>query len=90
MARTLPEIDKIKRQQVGTYLLHMIPFNAGTARGRVMGRKLYEVWSYDTLIGRVDMATRDVLYFDDTDYSATTSFIQNKFREIFFEIKEFA
>ena len=55
-----------------------------------MKRKLYEVWSYDTLIGRVDMTNRDVLYFDDTDYSATTSFIQNKFREIFFEIKEYA
>ena len=90
MAKVLPKIDSIKRNQVGTYLLHMIPFNAGTARGRVMKRKLYEVWSYDTLIGRVDMTNRDVLYFDDTDYSATTSFIQNKFREIFFEIKEFA
>ena len=90
MARELPKIDNIKRNQVGTYLLHMIPFNAGTARGRVMESKLYEVWSYDTLIGRVDMTNRDVLYFDDTDYSATTSFIQNKFREIFFEIKEYA
>ena len=90
MAKVLPKIDSIKRNQVGTYLLHMIPFNAGTARARVMKRKLYEVWSYDTLIGRVDMTTRDVLYFDDTDYSATTSFIQNKFREIFFEIKEYA
>ena len=60
MARELPKIDSIKRNQVGTYLLHMIPFNAGTARGRVMKRKLYEVWSYDTLIGRVDMTNRDV------------------------------
>ena len=90
MAKVLPKIDSIKRNQVGNYLLHMIPFNAGTARGRIMKRKLYEVWSYDTLIGRVDMTNRDVLYFDDTDYSATTSFIQNKFREIFFEIKEYA
>ena len=90
MAKVLPKIDSIKRNQVGTYLLHMIPFNAGTARGRIMKRKLYEVWSYDTLIGRVDMTNRDVLYFYDTDYSATTSFIQNKFREIFFEIKEYA
>ncbi len=84
-------IDKIKHEQVGSYLQHMIPFNAGSARGRVMSRsKLYEVWSYNILIGRVDIATRDVLYFDDTDYSATTSFIQRKFREVFIEIQEFA
>lgn len=84
-------IDKLKREQVGTYLQHMIPFNAGSARGRVMRRSnLYEVWSYNILIGRVDIATRDVLYFDDTDYSATTSFIQRKFREAFIGIQAFA
>lgn len=76
-------IDKIKRAQVPTYLEHYIPFNSGSTRGRLFGHREYVVYSYDTVICKVDKITDEVIYFDAAFYSNTTSFIQNLCKEIF-------
>ena len=90
MCKKLQVIDEVPRANVHTYLFHMIPFNSGSASARVESKSQYVVYSYDTVIGRVALKNRDVLYFDPEFYSKTTSFIQNEFRKVFFEIKEMA
>ena len=72
----------IKQTDVTSYLVNKKPFQASNIFACLNEKSEYIVYSYQTIILRLNSAG-EVEYFDDGYYSRTTSRLQNKIREAF-------
>ena len=77
-------INKIKRSELVATLAKYEPFVCGSSRGMLDGDN-YVLWSYDTKIAQVNTKTNELEYFDPTNYSTTTSTLQNAVKFVFME-----
>lgn len=76
------KIEMIKQTDVVSYLANKKPFQASNIFACLTEASEYLVYSYNTIILRVNSAG-EVEYFDDGYYSHTTSRLQNKIRKAF-------
>lgn len=61
------------------------PFQGNSARGEYQhDNSVYAVYSYNTCIFRLDLASNTVLMFDARRYSNTTSRLQNIVRQCYY------
>ena len=72
----------INQKQVANYLASKKPFQASNIFACLTEKSEYIVYSYQTIILRLNSAG-EVEYFDDGYYSKTTSRLQNKIRQAF-------
>ena len=72
----------ITQKQVTGYLTNKQPFQASNIFACLTEKAEYIVYSYQTIILRVNSAG-EVEYFDDGYHSRTTSKLQNKIRQAF-------
>ena len=72
----------IKQTDVSSYLASKKPFQASNIFACLNEKSEYIVYSYQTIILRLNSAG-EVEYFDDGYYSKTTSRLQNKIRQAF-------
>ena len=72
----------IKQTNVASYLASKKPFQASNIFACLNEKSEYIVYSYQTIILRVNSAG-EVEYFDDGYYSRTTSKLQNKIKQVF-------
>ena len=72
----------IKQTDVSSYLASKKPFQASNIFACLNEKSEYIVYSYQTIILRLNSAG-GVEYFDDGYYSKTTSRLQNKIRQAF-------
>ena len=72
----------INQKQVASYLASKKPFQASNIFACMTEKSEYIVYSYQTIILRLNSAG-EVEYFDDGYYSKTTSRLQNKIRQAF-------
>ena len=72
----------INQRQVASYLASKKPFQASNIFACLTEKSEYIVYSYQTIILRLNSAG-EVEYFDDGYYSKTTSRLQNKLRQAF-------
>lgn len=72
----------ITQKQVASYLANKKPFQASNIFACLTEKSDYIVYSYQTIILRLNSAG-EVEYFDDGYYSKTTSRLQNKIRQAF-------
>ena len=72
----------IKQDEILKMLLNRKPFQASNVFTCLTEKSEYIVYSYQTIILRVNSAG-EVEYFDDGYYSRTTSKLQNKIRQAF-------
>ena len=72
----------IKQTDVASYLASKKPFQASNIFACLTENSEYIVYSYQTVILRLNSAG-EVEYFDDGYYSKTTSRLQNKIRQAF-------
>lgn len=72
----------VKQTDVSSYLANKKPFQASNVFACLTEAGKYIVYSYQTIILRVNSAG-EVEYFDNGYYSRTTSRLQNKIRKAF-------
>ena len=72
----------IKQTDVTSYLASKKPFQASNIFACLNEKSEYIVYSYQTIILRLNSAG-EVEYFDDKYYSRTTSKLQNKIKQAF-------
>ena len=72
----------INQKEVASYLASKKPFQASNIFACLTEKSEYIVYSYQTIILRLNSAG-EVEYFDDGYYSKTTSRLQNKIRQAF-------
>ena len=72
----------ITQKQVASYLASKKPFQASNIFACLTEKSEYVVYSYQTIILRLNSAG-EVEYFDDGYYSKTTSRLKNKIRQAF-------
>ena len=72
----------INQKQVSSYLASKKPFQASNIFACLNEKSEYIVYSYQTVILRLNSAG-EVEYFDDGYYSRTTSKLQNKIKQAF-------
>lgn len=72
----------ITQKEVTNYLTNKKPFQASNIFACLTEKAEYIVYSYQTIILRVNSAG-EVEYFDDGYHSRTTSKLQNKIRKAF-------
>ena len=72
----------INQKEVSSYLARKKPFQASNIFACLTEKSEYIVYSYQTIILRLNSAG-EVEYFDDGYYSKTTSRLQNKIRQAF-------
>ena len=72
----------INQKQVANYLASKKPFQASNIFACLTEKSEYIVYSYQTIILRLNSAG-EVEYFDDGYYSRTTSKLQNKIKNAF-------
>ena len=72
----------IKQTDIASYLANKKPFQASNIFACLTEKSEYIVYSYQTIILRLNSAG-EVEYFDDGYYSKTTSRLQNKIRQAF-------
>ena len=72
----------INQKQVLSYLMDKKPFQASNIFACLTEKSGYIVYSYQTIILRLNSAG-EVEYFDDGYYSRTTSKLQNKIKQAF-------
>lgn len=72
----------IKQTDVANYLASKKPFQASNIFACLTEASEYLVYSYSTIILRVNSAG-EVEYFDNGYYSRTTSRLQNKIKQAF-------
>lgn len=72
----------ILQKQIESYLTNKKPFQASNVFACLNERNEYIVYSYQTVILRLNSAG-EVEYFDDGYYSRTTSKLQNKIKQAF-------
>ena len=72
----------INQKQVTSYLASKKPFQASNIFACLTENSKYIVYSYQTVILRLNSAG-EVEYFDDGYYSRTTSKLQNKIKQAF-------
>lgn len=72
----------IAQKEVINYLQAKKPFQASNIFACLTEKSEYIVYSYQTIILRLNSAG-EVEYFDEDFYSATTSRLQNKIRKAF-------
>ena len=72
----------INQKEVASYLASKKPFQASNIFACLNEKSEYIVYSYQTIILRLNSAG-EVEYFDDGYYSKTTSRLQNKIRQAF-------
>ena len=72
----------INQKQVASYLTSKKPFQASNIFACLNEKSEYVVYSYQTIILRLNSAG-EVEYFDDGYYSRTTSRLQNRIKQVF-------
>ena len=72
----------INQKQVAGYLTNKQPFQASNIFACLTEKGKYIVYSYQTIILRLNSAG-EVEYFDDGYYSRTTSRLQNRIKQVF-------
>ena len=72
----------INQKEVVSYLTNKKPFQASNIFACLTEKSEYLVYSYQTIILRVNSAG-EVEYFDGGYYSRTTSRLQNKIKQVF-------
>ena len=72
----------VTQREIEYYLVHKKPFQASNIFACLNEKGGYNVYSYQTIILRLNSAG-EVEYFDDRYYSKTTSRLQNKIRQAF-------
>ena len=72
----------ITQREIEYHLVHKKPFQASNIFACLNEKSEYIVYSYQTIILRLNSAG-EVEYFDDGYYSKTTSRLQNKIRQAF-------
>ena len=72
----------INQKQVASYLASKKPFQASNVFACLNEKSEYIVYSYQTIILRLNSAG-EVEYFDDGYYSRTTSRLQNRIKQVF-------
>ncbi len=72
----------ITQKQVASYLTNKQPFQASNIFACLTEKAEYIVFSYNTIILRLNSAG-EVEYFDDGYYSRTTSRLQNRIKQVF-------
>ena len=72
----------ITQKQVADFLTNKQPFQASNVFACLTEKAEYVVYSYQTIILRVNSAG-EVEYFDNGYYSRTTSKLQNKIKQAF-------
>lgn len=72
----------ITQKQVASYLASKKPFQASNIFACLTENSEYIVYSYNTIILRLNSAG-EVEYFDDGYHSRTTSKLQNKIKQAF-------
>lgn len=72
----------ITQKQVAGYLTNKQPFQASNIFACMTEKSEYIVYSYQTIILRLNSAG-EVEYFDDGYYSRTTSKLQNRIKQVF-------
>lgn len=76
------QIEQIKQIDIPRYINDQREFISGSVRGCFAPGGVYEVWSYNTRILKV-IGTQ-VIDFDSSTYSKTTTRLQNLIKVLFF------